>query len=330
MEKYNNWMWFSFDSLEPNKPKQHKESKFQIHFNKNYVPQKLTYQEALFRNAALLKDIYNGPFDVMLSGGIDSEVVVRTFHHLKIKQNVYTFRFENDYNILDVTNAIKICKDIGIKLNLIDFNLKKFFENDAEKIYKISYTTAVEKLVRFAWYDFVDNIPVFGDGEPYWVRDKWDDFSTTSSWSMFMFETDWAHAVYSKAIKRIVIGEWYNFTPEIWLSFMDIDYIQKLTNDEIKGKLSSWSYRTTLHRQIWPDIFEKPKLIGYEGDQVPSLGRRPEFMENFAKEMIQKKESKFRFTREKLLNIFNKEVEINLYDEEYFQNHKHILLKNSA
>ena len=111
---------------------------------------------------------------------------------------------------------------------------------------------------------------------------------------------------------------------------MDIDYIQKLTNDEIKGKQSSWSYRTTLHMQIWPDIFEKPKLIGYEGDQVPSLGRRPEFMESFYKEMIQKKESKFRFTREKLLNIFNKEVEINLYDDEYFNNHNHMLLKNSA
>lgn len=326
MERFNNWMWYTYDNLLPNQPKLLKNSKLQLHFNKSYQPKKINYFESLFRNARLLSEIYKGPFDVMLSGGIDSEVIVRVFHELKIPQNVYTFKFENNYNILDVMNAETLCKDLNIKLNLIDFNLEKFFENDAEYYYKVSFPSVIEKLVRFDFYKYMDNIPVVGDGEPYWVRNLWN-LPKKSDWSMAFYEHDYAHATYSKAINRTIIGEWYQFTPEIWISFMEIDYVKKLLNDQIPNKLSSWSYRDELHRHLWPGIRNKPKLIGYEGDQNPTKARIPPFMAKFKEEFFQKEEAEFRFTKPILENMFEKNYTVDLDDPKFFKTF-HSLKKN--
>jgi len=318
-------MWFTFDQGLPNEPKKKKNSKLKIHFNQNYKPKNISYHDALFRNASLIKDIYNGPFDVLLSGGIDSEVVVRTFNHLGIKQNVYTFRFEDNINVLDVQNAISTCKDLNIKLNIVDFNLKKFFENDAEQLYKTCYPAVVEKLVRYRWFDYLDNIPVAGDGEPYWVRDEWNNFKKKSNWSMVMVEHDYAHSIYSKYINRTIIGEWYMFTPEIWLSYLEIDYIKNLINDEIPNKLSSWSFRDQLHRPLWPSIKTKQKLVGYEG--INRYASLPDYMEKFKTEVMNYKEIEFRYTVDKLHKLFDSRYNIVLEDKPYFKKLEKLKIK---
>lgn len=316
MQRYNNWMWYTYDDLPPNQPKPKPDSVLNLHFDKSYKLLDIDYFEALRRNALLLQEIYGGPFDVMLSGGIDSEVIVRMNHMLGIKQNVYTFRFENDINFYDVYSALTICNDLGIKLNLIDFNVQKFFENEAEHYYKISYPSVVEKLVRFKFYEYMDHIPVAGDGEPYWVRDEWDNFNVKSTWSMLFWEFDYAHATYSRAVNRTVIGEWYQFTPEIWTSFIKLPKVVSLLNDDISGRLSSWSYRTELHQTLWPTIRRKPKLVGYEG--LHSKPWRPEYMTEFQKTFMPK-DAAFRFTVQDMQNLFNKDYEVKIKDQEYFK-----------
>ena len=161
-----------------------------------------------------MRDMYSDPFDVSLSGGVDSQVVVRTFKTLGIKFNTFIFRLEDDLNIQDVSDAIDICTELNLDYKIIDFNLRSFFENDALSTFNKHPYATIERLPRLKWIDHLDNIPIFGDGEPYWRRQKEDDYSITSEWKfVFSEESQYANSFYAKDMGRKIISEWYEYTP---------------------------------------------------------------------------------------------------------------------
>jgi hypothetical protein len=303
MERLNNWMTYSFDDGPIFGPKLVKDSIFKLHFAKDIQVKDLHYYDALKYNAQMVAENFAGPFDVLLSGGIDSEIVVRINHLLGIKQNAYTFRLENNYNIRDVDSAQSICDNLGIKLNIIDWNLQHWIENEAHDVYKITYSPVVERMVRFAWFKYFDNTIVMGEGEPYWRRELGPDYSKKSEWHLHWVEDYFMSSIYAKLTGQTVIGEWYNYTPEVVKSFHKLPLIKQLLNDEIPGKVSCWSSRQEIHIPYFPDIKTKPKLVGYEGaDGYPYS--RPEFMTKFQEEIIgQTSNNGYKFNKDDIDNL---------------------------
>jgi hypothetical protein len=285
MQRFNNWMSYSFDKIEYGK-KLTKESIFSINFNNKIKKESIpSYKDALYNNAKIMRDSFSEPFDVLLSGGIDSEVVVRTFKDLGIKHNTFIFRLENDYNIRDINDAVTICQQINIPYKIIDFNLQYFFEQDALYYFNKSFVPRAGRLPRLKWIEYLDNIPVFCDGEPYWKRLLGEDYAHKSEWHLQLEEGAYSSSIYGQNIDRIVIGDWYEYTPEIILSHMQHSTTQKLLKDQLPGKLSSWSSRYAMHQEIWPEIEVRKKLVGYEGlTGVPGTG--PVFIGDFQRTFI--------------------------------------------
>jgi len=263
MIRYNNWMTYCFDGVE-NIVKPNETSIFSVKFNSSQILD-LSYKDALFRNATIMRDSYSEPFDVMLSAGIDSEVVVRTFKTLGIKHNTFIFRLEDNINVRDVVGAIKLCDELNIPYKIIDFNLNQFFDTDALDLYNKTFIPRAARLARVKWVDYLDNLPVFCDGEPYWKRMLKGDYSEKSDWKMYFGEDAYTNGFYAKHINRTVISDWYEYTPEVMVSYCKHPLIQALLNDELVGKQSSWSSRYPLHREIWPEVEDRIKLLGYEG-----------------------------------------------------------------
>ena len=285
MERLNNWMSYSFDDGPVFGPKLTQNSVFKLHFSKGIEVKDLHYYDALKYNAQMVAENFAGPFDVLLSGGIDSEIVVRLNHQLGIKQNVYTFKLENDYNVRDVESAKQICNKLGIKLNIIDWNLQKWIENDAYNVYQKTKSPVIERMVRFDWFKYFDNVIVMGEGEPYWRRDLEGDYTKKSKWHLLWVEDYFMSSIYAKLSGQTVIGEWYNYTPEVVKSFHKLPFVKKLLNDEISGKVSCWSSRTEINKDLFPDIQHKIKLVGYEG-YVGNPFDRPSFMTAFQEQVI--------------------------------------------
>ena len=123
MERFENWMSYSYDGVEYGR-KQIDTKEFTINYNKKISKPLPPYKDALLYNARLMREMYNEPFDVCLSGGIDSEVVVRTFKELKIKHNTVIFRLENNYNYRDVQSAVELCTQLNVSYKIIDFNIQ--------------------------------------------------------------------------------------------------------------------------------------------------------------------------------------------------------------
>lgn len=301
MERFENWMSYSYDDIEYGRKKVDTK-KFTININKKISKPLPSYKDALFNNAKIMREMYNEPFDVCLSGGIDSEVVVRTFKELKIKHNTVIFRLENNYNYRDVQSAVELCSQLNIPYKIIDFNIQNFFENEAHELFQKTLIPKAARLPRLKWIDMLDNIPVFGDGEPYWKRQKKNDFSTKSEWKFIFGEDGNSSSIYGKTNNRTVIGEWYEYTPQPLLAYNYVPIVQKLLNDEIPGKISCYSSRSEIHKHIWSDIVYKQKLVGYEGiDGDP--GTEPEFITEFQKYMNNVTDIEYWYTVNELENL---------------------------
>lgn len=273
--------WYDLYYLDSHNSVKYKpNSLLKVELHKNIKLQTNNYKDAIYYNAKAVADSIVGPLNVLLSGGVDSEVVVRVNQNLGIKQNVYTFRFEDDLNIRDVESAIAICKNLNVPLKIIDFNIYNFFENEAESYYKKTFCSRVEALPRLKWHEFFDSPLIFGDGEPYLRRMLGGDYNIKSIWNMVFSEHEFIHYLYTLNVGNNIIVPWYHFTPEIHGNFLKIDLVQNLIDDQYIGKQSSFSSKVNINKQVWPDISPKVKLIGYEG-RNNHPGYMPSFMQEF-------------------------------------------------
>lgn len=279
---FNGWFSWSFNG-ELYTTRKNKNCEYKFHIANYEKKPKMTYKEALYYNATMCREYYSDKFDLMLSGGIDSEVIARTFKDLGIKHNTVIFRYENDINYKDVNSAIEICQSLNLPYKIIDFNLQKFFENDAYDLFLTSNCIRAGRIVHLKLCDLVDNIPVMGEGEPYWKRSLGDDYSKKSEWLFPLNESNHNCSMYLHSKGRENICDWYEFTPYLIKAFNEHPIIKKLLNDELNGKLSNWTSRIPIHREIWPDIKFKHKLTGYEGEKF--TGTYPEFIMKFQKIM---------------------------------------------
>jgi len=303
MQRFNNWMSYNFDGVEYGK-KLTKESILSINFNKKIKKDSIpSYKDALFNNARIMRDSFNEPFDVCLSGGTDSEIVVRTFKSVGIKHNTFIFKLENNYNIRDVTNAVNLCNELNIDYKIIDFNVEQFFKNDALELFNRTLIPMAGRLPRLKFIDYLDNIPIFCDGEPYWRRELEDDYINKSRWLFQLHEDGYSVSTYAKNIGRTVIGDWYEYTPDIIMSYKELPLVRQLLNDESPGKISTVSSRVAIHNSIWPTMEYKPKLVGYEGLDNP-VAHRPQFINNFYNEYMKGiNDTTFKYSEEDLNSL---------------------------
>jgi hypothetical protein len=305
MKRYKDWMTYSFDGI-LNSPKTSRRSFLDIHFNLPNEIASMSYYDALTQNASIMRDSFSEPFDVLLSGGIDSEVMVRTFKDLGITHNTFVFRYEDNLNIRDVNSSIQICEALNIPYKIIDFNLSNFYEHDAKDIFEKTLVPDVASLSRIKWLDYLDNIPVFGEGEPYWKRELGGDYTKKSSWSLHLSERHFFIPLSSHYHHREIIGEWYLYTPYITMNYHSEPIIQKLLDDKIVGKESTLSSRLALHRNFWPDMKDKSKLTGYEGPTGKPLENPPGFFRDFyiENQMSDLTNLSFTYSVDKLNKIF--------------------------
>lgn len=284
MLTHNDWLTYSYNGIIDG-VKTSENDTFKLHVKENNEIRPYSYIDAIYNNARRLEERFPQTKDVLLSGGVDSEVIVRVNHQLGIKQNIYTFRLEGGLNAQDVVWAQKLCTDLGIKLNIIDFSVKKFLETDAEDLYKKTFLY-LPYLIRCKWFDYIDNIPVVANCEQYLKRGKGTDYKSKSTWFYKLIDAEFSYSVYAKHTHRLIVGEWYLYTPELMYSYHKHPVIRPLIKDRLHGKASSWSSRHNVFVEAWPDMEFKPKLTGYDGLGV--AGSRPDYMIAFEKEIIGK------------------------------------------
>jgi hypothetical protein len=270
----DDWYAWSYDGVKLcHKP--NLTAKFDVHLKQTIHTPVDDYYTELFRHATEIRDTIEGKFDLLFSGGIDSEIILRVYKDLGVPLNVYIFKYENNLNYKEYNQAIKVCDALNVPYKSIDFNLQKFFENDAYDIWTKCYASSSGWLPGMKMSEYLDNIPIMGETVPEW-RKKED-----GTWAFMLKERTKFWTMYQIAIGRKALTDWYGYTPKLILSHMELPRIDNLINNRIPGKLSTVSHKCIIHKDYWEDIDIRQKMTGFEGDMEPSLTSKPAYMIDF-------------------------------------------------
>lgn len=264
-------------------------------FHKNPNPRKINSLMTEAVDAAKsTMDYYSGfKPEIFFSGGIDSELMLKAFIKAGLNPNVYVVRYEDDINLLDVSYAITIANSLGIDIKIIDLNLKKLIENEAEKIADQAQMDRASCIPHCKFGDLVDGLPIIGMGDVIWQRTD-SDYSKKGTWQAYEVETEWALDRYNLYHNRPGVFQWFKWTPELLLAHTQYQWFSKIINDEYPGKLGINSTKWEGYTEEFPDLIYRSKLTGFE--KVKDLFRE---FENF----IKRKNNGFIYRRQVNTNV---------------------------
>jgi hypothetical protein len=200
---------------------------------------------------------------ILFSGGLDSELVLRSYIEIGANPKVCIIRYENDYNIYDVSYAVTICNLLGVDYYIIDFNLKKFYENDAEHISNIAQIDRPRALPQCKFVDFVDGLPILGSSDLTGVRTS-NDYNVKGTWLVRCWEHDIGWSKYLRETNRQGIAEWFKWSPGLVLSFTELEWFRKIIDDKYYGKLGFNSTKIAGYREVYPELLDRKKQTGFE------------------------------------------------------------------
>jgi hypothetical protein len=224
-----------------------------------------SYKEELIKAARSTIDTYpNQKFTLFFSGGADSELVLRSYLEIKHPIEVIIYRYENDYNLYDISYAVNICNMLGVPYLLLDFNLQKFYENEAEKYSELSEIDRPRSLPHLKFLETTDNIGILGQGDPWWSRKEHIDYSIKGTWEYKDTESFVGAAKFIQRINKPSIDRWLKWTPGLFLSYTRLNWFKKLVNDEITGKAGVNTSKLQGYREAYPNMLDRIKLTGFE------------------------------------------------------------------
>ncbi len=243
------------------------------------------YINELYYTADTVYKEFGKDLVVFLSGGTDSEIVVRNFVDIGIHPRCVTIRFTNDYNAPDVLEAQAIAKDLDLDLEIMDFDVIDFYRSgEARELgnelqcSQITYLTVYNAILKLG-------APAVMGGEVLLTRLVRPE---SHEWYYTFRENEDASAMrFSEKYNIPLVNEWFSYTPELLLYYLEDKDIQALISTRYNYKLTSVSTKNSILRRLYPNIRPKIKTHGFER----LLGFNYEVYKELASHQIRKLES---------------------------------------
>lgn len=259
----NNWYKWQYDSGDLFGRRSSPLEKFKVIYSK-YDGVYGTFYEEMLKACRSILDHYPGMRPcVFFSGGVDSEIILRSFLQIGADPIVYTARYENDINIYDVSYAVVVSNLLNVKLNIIDFNLKNFFENEAVKVYEQGQQGRPRMLAQMKFTDHADGLPIVGMCDMRWFRDD-NDYSRKGIWLLEDFEHEIALDKYNYYHNRPAVYQFFKWSPGLVLSYTKLNWFKNLITDKFPGKLGIDSTKIFGYREGFPELIDRKKKTGLE------------------------------------------------------------------
>lgn len=225
------------------------------------------FREECIRTAELLasaaRKLQRVPV-VMLSGGMDSEVVVKSFIEANVNFETLTFRFENGLNSHELRFVNAFLSRHHIIPKFFDLDSKWIQTNEAAVLMDQSGCSSANMLNHLKLMSHIWNtggMPILGNGDVYFEKknDRWE-----------YAELDYMLTFFRHAINNEILGGigFFQHTPEITLSMLREPRIERLGLN--KDSYATRVYDTSrfikycVYRKYWPDLLIRPKFGGQE------------------------------------------------------------------
>lgn len=202
---------------------------------------------------------------IHLSGGIDSEVVCRSFLEAGINFEVCVWVYENKYNRYDLKHAYEFCNEYNIKVHELKIDIIKFAEKDMFEIFT-GYSFSPlwwSNLVKFA-ISKMSGYQIIGDFHFILIHDPLSASSIPASpiptknfidppnlekkTYNVVLEAQWpAILSYTDQIGKTGTG-FFSYSPELLLSFANDSLVQDWLKNCKEGNNRGKIYPGICHR----------------------------------------------------------------------------------
>lgn len=217
---------------------------------------------------------------VLYSGGIDSEVVVQSFMFADIPIKVAITSFHDDLNIQDVRYAIKFCETHDVPYRVLRLDINRFFRSGTALEYAEGTNCVQPQLLHTMWaMDQVDGYPILGSGECFLARRN-PPGEDEPVWEMF--EKERIASWYRHLMKnnREGCAGFFQFTPEIMLSFLLDETVSRLCTNQIESFSDTMPIKSQIYRKYFL-LEPRKKYHGFENVLHLDERLRPELERRF-------------------------------------------------
>jgi hypothetical protein len=223
---------------------------------------KSSYREELRRTADIVYRDLGKDLVLFLSGGSDSEITLRNFLEIGVKPRCVILDFIGGYNAPDVNEAIEISKELDVSLERIPFDIIDFYKSGiVQEFGKEVQCTQITYLM--VYYTVMKlSLPSVMGGEVFLSRNV---SRNDSFWYYTFRENEDASAMrFSNKYNIPLVNEWFSYTPELLLYYLEHPRIQSLINNKYNYKLTSVSSKNDILKDLYPSVRPKLKTHGFE------------------------------------------------------------------
>jgi hypothetical protein len=240
----HNWFKWSYNSTEySQKPSPNTVATIEI---SDSIIVHNSFKHELIETIKYLEPVCKG---ILFTGYPVNYAIIKLSKELGIPLTVYIPKFSN-INLGHCTRAVNICEREGFSYKIVDLDLEKFFENDAESIFKRCYALDVKKLPLVGMLEKIDDAILCTFREPYIIRNTiYDDKS--AKWSLKMTEDDLTIPSYFHSSNNI-FTDFFFYRKETVVSYIHSPQIQMLINNNRRGLSSSVSVKLDIFEELWP------------------------------------------------------------------------------
>jgi hypothetical protein len=228
-------------------------------------PMKL--QAELIRNARSLIRQYPD-LTIFMSGGLDSEMALRSFLAAGITPKLVTVRFPHDNNIHDIGPMITMLNSMGLEYSIIDIDPDAFYYSGEWKEIAVkyqAYTFYQQMLLKIAEQY---NAPMITVDEVELENLPTVDYETGQykfNWSFLKKEDqDGVWRRFNEKTGIPALNNFYTYSPESILAFLKEDTVANLIRGNIPYKLSWTSSKMKIYGSLGYNFRKRPKWHGVE------------------------------------------------------------------
>lgn len=223
-----------------------------------------SFRDELMRTADCVLNDLGKDLIVYSSGGTDSEIVIRNFMEIGYKPRTLTIRFSNDTNAQEVSEAEAIARELGLKCEVIDFDIVDFYKSGAACELAIEFQNP-QIAYLMLYYHFIKlQAPTVVAGELLVTK----HYSLDGSfWYYSLREAEDAGSVRLGLKYNIpFINEWFSYTPELMMYYLRHEGVQQLMRGEppYRNKISAVSSKNRFLQELYPAVRPKIKATGME------------------------------------------------------------------
>lgn len=226
-----------------------------------------SFKSEIVRTARSLT--YNYPdITLFMSGGLDSEIALKSFLAAGLRPKLTTVRFPEGANDHDIGPMLKMVESMGLECRIINFDLEKFV--DSGECYEVAkkyqaYSLYQQMLLRIA-ENFASPMITVDEVELEKIPSiNWDTGKSTLGWYFLKKEDqDGVWRRFNDITGIPALNNFYTYSPESMLSFLDLPTVDDLINDRIFGKLGWTSSKLRIYAHTGFEFRPRPKFTGVE------------------------------------------------------------------